>query len=87
MAESHTVDPVAVDADDALLDVLGSRAPEPAAHPVTDELSRLLAAWRVEVDSRPVAALVSPRRAVRTARRARWSAAVSRLLHPTRRTR
>lgn len=90
-APQQTADLAAVLADDALLNVLGGRdtlRPDTAAG---DELSALLAAWRREVDARPVGVLVDTPTAVHVitanqpARRpSRWA----RLTHfLTRRTR
>jgi hypothetical protein len=74
------VDTAAVDADDTLLDVLGGRATEPPADAVSDDLSGLLHAWLVEVDSRSAGQLVTTRQGLRTVRRARWARRLARLI-------
>jgi hypothetical protein len=61
---ADVVDTAAVRADDALLDVLGGRALELPADAVSDELSGLLHAWRVEVDNHP-ARILPTRRSTR----------------------
>jgi hypothetical protein len=82
---ADVVDTAAVRADDALLDVLGGRALELPAEAVSDDLSGLLHAWRVDVDSRPAVQLVTTRQGLRAVRRARWTRRLARLL-PTRRS-
>lgn len=44
----------AVQADDRLLDALGSATPAAAGSLVDDELNALLLAWRNEVETKPI---------------------------------
>jgi hypothetical protein len=61
----------AVQADDRLLDALGSAAPDAAGSLVDDELNALLIAWRNEVETEPFGELVDTETAVATIQAAR----------------
>src|SRR5687768_12145610 len=67
-------------ADDALLDALGGRDPQPAAEELHDDVAALLLAWCRTTDTDPVEPLVSTRRAMWLIRRVRWTARATRFL-------
>lgn len=72
--EFDSVDIAMVHADDEYLDALATAYGDPADRPESladDELSRLLLAWREEVDSEPIGELVDTKLAVATVRAAR----------------
>lgn len=61
----------AVQADDRLLDALGSATPGAAGSLVDDELNALLLAWRNEVETAPFGELVDTETAIATIQAAR----------------
>lgn len=61
----------AVQADDRLLDALGSAMPGAAGSLVDDELNALLLAWRHEVETEPLGELVDTETAIATIQAAR----------------
>lgn len=66
----------AVQADDALLTMLGSAVPNSAGHLVDDQLNALLLAWRDEAEAKPMPVLVDLDTAlatVATAARSWWT--------------
>ena len=83
-SQEMPVDLAAMQADDTLLDILGSGA---APGDASDELTRVLAGWRREVDAEPVGELVDTNTALAVIRAARQPAARShRRRRPGRRT-
>lgn len=71
----QNLDPVlddlsAVQADDLLLDYLGSALPSTAGHLVDDELNALLVAWRGEVEAADMPELVDTETAIAVIARA-----------------
>ncbi|HEX7308307.1 anti-sigma-D factor RsdA [Lentzea sp.] len=61
----------AVQADDKLLDALGSATPDAAGSLVEDELNAMLLAWRTEVETEPFGELVDTDTAIATIQAAR----------------
>jgi Anti-sigma-D factor RsdA to sigma factor binding region len=71
-SQEMPVDLAAMQADDTLLDILGSGG---APGDASDELTRVLAGWRREVDAEPVGELVDTNTALAVIRAARQPAA------------